>query len=559
MTTSKPIYTNFKYALTVISFLFLSYGYGQVTTFSKTIDTTGPGGIFTDTGKQLIELEDSSLVLYAFSRYRDTIFHSIDGASVTKIDKRGNKIWTEIIETLSPPYAILPASPNGIIPWHNNGFMITGSSGTDSTKGDFFLMELDEYGKELWFRHYDTFMTEMGSSGGIVPTSNNGIAFLGDRGIFNDLPSWNIYLVQMDSLGNVLWDRDIGGDDFDIGLSIAVDTDGGFILGGHSRSAPAHEDGNGIVVKTDSEGNVLWQQVYGTENGDGSCLVYPAKVREGYVAGCYLRTMVTFGDYPDVMLIYGLDEKGEILWEHPFNARPNFKAPNDFTVLDDGSIVVVGYDENVPQISDEENTFNIRESYGWMAKLDKDGNLLWERQYYDDKAITPLMYLWDVVPTLDGGLAATGTIWTRDTVYSEELDSTFYVLNRDIWVVKTDADGCMYPDCSDEVVYTDIEEIGEISILQMDKIPAFQLFPNPARQFTHLYFPNTQILKGKKAVLEVLDLQGRVVFERGFEQKLLNGKELSFLELEDLQGGTYLVVLKIEGKEVWTERLVVVR
>jgi len=545
---------------TIICLSFFTNTYTQITTFSKTIDIAGGGGLFFDLGKQIISLPDSSLLMYCHASIRDSTYVYLDVPSLVKIDEKdGTIIWTSLLNTPNPPLPLLPASPNGVITRNNQGFIVTGSSGTDSTRTDFFLMQLDKYGKEEWFVRHGTEISEKGRSGGIVQTSNNGIAFLGDRGIFNDLPSWNIYLVQMDSLGNILWDKDYGGDDFDIGLSIAVDTDGGFILGGHSRSAPAHEDGNGIVVKTDSEGNVLWQQVYGTENGDGSCLVYPAKVREGYVAGCYLRTMVTFGDYPDVMFIYGLDEKGEILWEHPFNARPNFKAPNDLVVLDDGSIVVVGYDENVPQISDEENTFNIRESYGWMAKLDKDGNLLWERQYYDDKAITPLMYLWDVVPTLDGGLAATGTIWARDTVYSEELDSTFYVLNRDIWVVKTDADGCMYPDCSDEVVYTDIEEIGGSSILQMDKIPAFQLFPNPARQFTHLYFPNTQILKGKETVLEVLDLQGKVVLERGFEQQLLDGKELSFLELEDLQGGTYLVVLKIEGKEVWTERLVVVR
>lgn len=306
----------------MICLTFFVNAYTQVTTFSKTIDLTGPGGIFMDSGKQIVTLPNEDLVISAFGRYYDSDYNDLNGASITKIDKYGEVIWSKILKTINPPNTLSVATPNGLISLNDNTFMLSGGTGTPSTSTDFFIMKVDSLGKKLWFKRHGTTLSEHSQTGGIVLT-NNGFTFLGDRGTFNDLPSWNIYLVQMDSLGNV-----------------------------------------------------LWQQLFGMEYEDGSCLVYPAKVREGYVAGCYLRIskVPIPWDYPDAMFIYGLDEEGEILWEHPFIDDPGFKAPNDFVVLEDGSIVVVGYDENVPQLEDEENTFNIRESYGWMAKLDKDSN-----------------------------------------------------------------------------------------------------------------------------------------------------------------------------------------
>lgn len=69
---------------------------------------------------------------------------------------------------------------------------------------------------------------------------------------------------------------------------------------------------------------------------------------------------------PTASFWYGLDTQGDVLWEQYF-VDTQFKAPGDFVELEDGSIIIVGFDENVPQIPDEENIFIIKEAYGWMA------------------------------------------------------------------------------------------------------------------------------------------------------------------------------------------------
>ncbi len=168
-----------------------------------------------------------------------------------------------------------------------------------------------------------------------------------------------------------------------------------------------------------------------------------------------------------------------------------------------------------------------------------------------------------IAKTLDGGLIAVGEVWATDSVYVAELDTIIVALNRDIWVVKTDLDGCMYPDCGDEdIVYVDIPELSSPS-LTASEIPIFQAFPNPVRHKAQLYFPNTQLLKGKEVVLEVFDLQGRLIFEqslpRFFIGELLDEKELSFFELavSDWRSGMYLLQLKVEGEVLERKRLVV--
>ncbi|MEZ4888558.1 MAG: T9SS type A sorting domain-containing protein [Chitinophagales bacterium] len=526
----------------------------QVNTFSNIIDVTGPGGFFTDLPEQVVCLKSGDFMILTQSRYPDEIHNLVGGISLTKIDTEGELIWKKLYKSPTPPLSLLPANW-GLLPLQDGGFMMAGSSYTETTNEDMFLMRLDSAGNELWFKRYGGSQWERGRTSGILQGEDGNILFLAEKGIYNDLPTWDIYLVNFDKNGKMIWEKTYGGDQFERSVGFEFDKDGGLLIGGHSRSAPAEINGDGILIKTDSEGNVLWQKLFGGSREEGAVQAQATHTREGYIATVYIDTTLVENQEPKtVHFTYGLDAQGDIIWERHF-ASQKFKAPDDFVELEDGSIIIVGFDENVPQIPDEDNIYNIRESYGWMAKLSSEGELLWEKHFYDDRAITPVMGFRDVELTLDGGLIMTGQIWNRNEVYVEELDSLFVIFNRDIWVVKTDLDGCMYPDCGDnDVVYVDIPDLSP-SVLTASEVPLFQVFPNPTRHQTQLYFPNTNLLKGKEVVLEVFDLQGRLVFE----QELLGGKERSFWELavSDWRRGMYVLQLKVEGEVAATQRLVV--
>lgn len=101
------------------------------------------------------------------------------------------------------------------------------------------------------------------------------------------------WVVKTDASGNIEWDNTIGGNSGDHLYSIAATTDGGFVLCGHSRTGISQDKteisrgGNDYwLVKIDSGGNVLWDKTVG---GSGT-EYYPTVLQApdgGFIAGGY--------------------------------------------------------------------------------------------------------------------------------------------------------------------------------------------------------------------------------------------------------------------------------
>ncbi len=90
------------------------------------------------------------------------------------------------------------------------------------------------------------------------------------------------WIVKVDADGNVLWDKTIGGNLTDQLWAMDITPDGGFILGGFSASDISGEktepsidfNGDYWVVKLDSIGNILWDKTIGGDDGD---IIYDLK------------------------------------------------------------------------------------------------------------------------------------------------------------------------------------------------------------------------------------------------------------------------------------------
>src|SRR5205085_7363178 len=83
------------------------------------------------------------------------------------------------------------------------------------------------------------------------------------------------WVIKTDSLGNKLWEKDIGGTEYDLMYTLLTTHDGGFLLGGTSGSPVSGNksdpiwDTTGVqmrdlwIVRLDSAGNQLWDKDYG--------------------------------------------------------------------------------------------------------------------------------------------------------------------------------------------------------------------------------------------------------------------------------------------------------
>lgn len=131
----------------------------------------------------------------------------------------------------------------------SDGGFIVGTysdSGVDGNKTspnfgneDYWVVRLDRDGTKLWDKSFGGTNDDTPLS--IVQTPDGGFLVAGETwGIFI-LSYPDLWVVRLDSEGNKLWDRLVGGDSFDVGGILQQTTDGGLILGGTSQSTPSRD------------------------------------------------------------------------------------------------------------------------------------------------------------------------------------------------------------------------------------------------------------------------------------------------------------------------------
>ena len=116
------------------------------------------------------------------------------------------------------------------------------------------------------------------------------------------LGDYDYWIVKTDSIGNIQWQNTIGGSLADYLNYVDETSDGGYVLGGYSKSSISGdktENNIGLsttadywIVKTDAIGNIDWQNTIG---GDADDLLYSIRqtVDEGYILGGYSRSSIS--------------------------------------------------------------------------------------------------------------------------------------------------------------------------------------------------------------------------------------------------------------------------
>jgi hypothetical protein len=173
----------------------------------------------------------------------------------------------------------------------DGNILIGATTGTFGPEGNTnaYQLRLDSDGNELWSQGYGC--VKPGSLGfdwcrGGVPTSGGGYVMVGYSDI-DDL--MNAYVVKTDATGKESWSKTFGTSKFyDFGQSIAVTTDGGFVVGGTSKLLGTIEkpsDNQFYLVKLTAEGEIAWQRVIGGPDSDWGSVVLETKDGNFLMAG----------------------------------------------------------------------------------------------------------------------------------------------------------------------------------------------------------------------------------------------------------------------------------
>ena len=291
---------------------------------------------------------------------------------------------------------------------------------------------------------------------------------------------------------NILWQRTIGGSNWDEPNVTISTVDGGFLMAENSKSnisGEKTEDSRGgkdyWVVKFDNSGNIEWQKTIGgnqeefltdaKSTSDGGYLL--AGYSDSNISGEKNENSQGGEDY----WVVKIDSNGTIEWQNTIGGDDDDKALS-VAITDDGGYLIAGSSKS--GISGDRTLTNIAPSTllydTWVLKLDANGAIEWQRVHevdmttlkltsdggyvigaLDKYPVSTLSYFvmkvdsngnttWekfyggdsldffsDVIPTFDGGYMVIG--YSQSNAFGEKSeDSRGYL---DYWILKINSDG----------------------------------------------------------------------------------------------------------------------
>ena len=129
--------------------------------------------------------------------------------------------------------------------------------------------------------------------------------YIGATTLTNNYPvSHDIFIAKYDSLGNGLWAQSIGETLDDYGNSISIDASGNAYATGYFKSPTISFGGNTItnagigdvfVAKYDSLGNVIWAKNVGGINADAGYNISVDAIGDAFVSGNFFSPTILFG------------------------------------------------------------------------------------------------------------------------------------------------------------------------------------------------------------------------------------------------------------------------
>ena len=238
------------------------------------------GGSEGDIAKSIQQTADGGFIIAGTSESMDGDVTVNNGGSdywVVKLYASGDIEWQKSLG--GADYEIT----SSIQQTSDGGYIVAG--GSQSLNGDvidnhgsydYWIVKLDASGNIMWQKNLGGSSGEVARS--IQQTSDDGFIVAGGSGstdgdVTNNHGYHDYWVMKLDTSGNILWQKSLGGSESERAFSIQQTTDDGFIVAGHSRSADGDVNGNygnydSWVVNMDASGNIVWQKNLGGSDYD---------------------------------------------------------------------------------------------------------------------------------------------------------------------------------------------------------------------------------------------------------------------------------------------------
>ncbi len=174
-------------------------------------------------------------------------------------------------------------TPENVIQTEDNGFIIVGGSDSNDTDissnigtYDFWVIRISYTGHLVWEKSFGG--DQIDEARAIVKSSDGNYMIAGDtrsndNDISNLIGAADLWLIKISPNGDLLWEKTIGGTNFDVARAMVKTQDNGFLLAGSSRSDDVDVSENkgqndAWALKVDGQGNLQWETTIGGSNID---------------------------------------------------------------------------------------------------------------------------------------------------------------------------------------------------------------------------------------------------------------------------------------------------
>ncbi len=276
---------------------------------------------------------------------------------LVRFDDFGVKMWRNLVHDFMTQIGM------EVIECRSGGYAIVGY--VSENNGDALLLRTDEFGRETWVRTFGR-VTQPDRGAALVECQSGGFAFAGTVRNANFTNS-DYWLVRTDYQGHILWERFYGGLRDDVCHSLVESEDGGFVLGGSTKSY-GHGNEDAWILRTNSDGDVLWNTTFGGLRTEIGYDIIPTHTGDFVFVG----ETATNGNLVSDGFAATIHGNGTLLWNVTFGGVSRSRAYGVAECFD-GSLAVTG--QTVDWVGNSQY-YNL-----WLVRLSGEGEFWWSKTY----------------------------------------------------------------------------------------------------------------------------------------------------------------------------------
>ena len=219
----------------------------------------------------------------------------------------------------------------------SDGFVLSGLTcsfgGGDS---DAWVVKVDSAGNVVWERIY----------GEEAEEAARAVAFIGVDYVvagysnYMGAENYDVLLLKLDASGNIVWNSTHGGDQSDKAYAIAT-VEGRLVVAGDTRSK-GMGDSDAWIIAVDGDSNLVWEKTVGGVDFDmPTCIT--ASRDGGFLVGGFT---FSFGSGKRDFWLFKLDGSGEVLWSCT-QGRDSYEEAYAVVEVAENEFIMAGWENYV--------------------------------------------------------------------------------------------------------------------------------------------------------------------------------------------------------------------